>query len=130
MNLTTSNPWQWQQNFGYSQAVSVTNNTNTLYCSGQAAMDADGRPVGGSMTEQIQLSLQNLETVIEQAGYQTRNIVRLNLYTTSIPDFFAAYGTVVSWFQSHQISPSSTLVQVTALAFPELAVEIEATVVG
>ncbi|MVM35058.1 RidA family protein [Spirosoma sp. HMF4905] len=129
MNITTINPWQWQNNFGYAQAVEIKNNQGTLYCSGQAAMDADGNPVGGNMAEQLQLSLQNLEQVIQQAGYQPGNIVRLNFYTTSIPDFFAAYGSIVSWLQSHQVAPSSTLVQVTALAFPELAVEIEATVV-
>ena len=129
MDLTTINPWQWQTNFGYAQAVEISNNQGTLYCSGQAAMDAAGNPMSGSMAEQMQLSLKNLETVIEQAGYQPANIVRLNLYTTSIPDFFAAYGTLMTWFQAHQIRPTSTLVQVAALAFPELTSEIEATVV-
>ena len=129
MNLETINPWQWQDNLGYAQAISVQNNAGTLYCSGQAAMDADGKPVGGNMTEQLQLSLQNLGKVIMQAGYDPANIVRLNFYTTSIPDFFGAYGNVVSWFQAYGLTPTSTLVQVTALAFPELVVEIEATVV-
>ena len=129
MNLKTINPWQWQDNFGYAQAVEITHNQGTLYCSGQAAMDADGNPVGGTMAEQVHLSIQNLEQVIRQAGYQPGNIVRLNIYTTSIPDFFATYGTLVSWFQLHQITPSSTLVQVAALAFPALTVEIEATLV-
>ena len=82
------------------------------------------------MTEQIQLSLQNLEQVIKQAGYQPGNIARLNLYTTSVPDFFAAYSTLMAWFQLHNLTAASTLVQVGALAFPELTVEIEAIVVG
>ena len=130
MNTKTINPWQWQDNFGYAQAVEVKNNQGTLYCSGQAAMDADGKPVGGTMAEQLELSLQNLEQVIEQAGYHPSNIVRLNFYTTSIPDFFAAYGANILWFQKYKFTPSSTLVQVSALAYPELSVEIEATVVG
>ncbi len=126
----TVNPWQWQDKFGFAQAVSVKHSTNTLYCSGQAAMDAEGRPVGGTMAEQIQMSLQNLEQVIKQAGYHPGNIVRLNLYTTSVPDFFAAYETLIAWFQLHKLTAASTLVQVEALAFPELTVEIEAIVVG
>ncbi|GAB4028807.1 RidA family protein [Spirosoma koreense] len=130
MNLTPINPWQWQANFGYAQAVSVQHHSQTLYCSGQAALDADGKPLGGRLSEQLQASLQNLETVIQQAGYDPAHIVRLNFYTTSIPDFFGAYGAVVAWLSAYGIMPASTLVEVTALAFPELTIEIEATVVG
>ncbi|WP_460678122.1 RidA family protein [Mucilaginibacter koreensis] len=123
------NPWKWQDNLGYAQAVEIKNNTGTLYCAGQTAMNADGQPVAGSMEAQIQLSLQNLEKVIQQAGYHPAHIVRLNLYTTSIAEFFAAYGTLVVWMKQHNLTPSSTLLEVKALAFPELKVEIEATVV-
>ena len=130
MTIQKINPWKWQDNLGYSQAVEVKNNQGTLYCAGQTAMDADGKPVGGSMEEQIQLSLQNLEEVILKAGYDPSNIVRLNIYTTSIPDFFSAYPSMVGWMQQRRIVPSSTLLQIEALAFPELKVEIEATVVG
>jgi 2-iminobutanoate/2-iminopropanoate deaminase len=77
----------------------------------------------------IDITQQNLEQVIQQAGYHPANIARLTIYTTSMEEFFAAYGTAVSWFQQYQLTPSSTLVQVMALAYPELAVEIEATVV-
>ncbi|TSJ42621.1 RidA family protein [Mucilaginibacter corticis] len=124
------NPWTWQDNFGYAQAVEVKHNQGTLYCSGQTAMTADGKPAGGNMNDQILLSLQNLEKVIHQAGYKPAGVVRLNLYTTSIADFFGAYGVLAAWMQQHKIVPSSTLLEVKALAFPELLVEIEATVVG
>ena len=88
MQKNTINPWKWQDNLGFSQAIEVKQNTGTLYCSGQAAMTAEGQPVNGSMAEQIQLSLDNLETLIIQSGYQPSNIVNLKHYTTSIPDFF------------------------------------------
>ncbi len=130
MKTNTINPWKWQDNLGYAQAIEIKNNEGTLYCSGQAAMTADGKPAGGDMSAQITLSLQNLEEVIRKAGYLPKNIVRLNLYTTSITGFFAAYGRLASWLQGHGIVPSSTLLEVKALAFPELLVEIEATVVN
>ncbi len=123
------NPWQWQNNFGYAQAIEVKNNTGTLYCSGQAAMNAEGMPVTGNMSEQIKCSLDNLHQVIKQADYDTSNIVRLNFYTTSVPSFFEAYGTLIEWMKQQGCTPSCTLVQVAALAFPELNIEIEATVV-
>lgn len=129
MTKININPWQWQDNFGYAQAVEVKSNTGTLYCSGQAAMDANGKPIGGNMSEQIKLSLENLQKVIKHANYHPSNIVRLNFYTTSVPAFFEAYGTVVGWMKQNECTPSSTLVQVSALAFPELNIEIEATVV-
>ena len=93
-------------------------------------MTAEGQPAGGSMEEQITLSLQNLETLIIQSGYQPSNIVSIRQYTTSIGEFFGAYGTLAGWMKKHNIVPSSTLVEVSALAFPELKVEIEAIVAG
>jgi enamine deaminase RidA (YjgF/YER057c/UK114 family) len=130
MNTSIINPWKWQDDFGYAQAVEVKNNKGTLYCSGQAAIDADGSPVTGSMADQIQLSLQNLEAVIHQAGYHPSAIVRLNFYTTSIAGFFGSYSPAIAWMKQHNITPSSTLIQVAALAFPGLSIEIEATVVS
>ena len=123
------NPWQWQDNFGYSQAIEVKHTEGTLYCAGQAAMNAEGQPVAGSMSEQIKLSLENVHKVIMQAGYHPANIVRLNYYTTSIPLFFEAFGEVINWLKAHNCTATGTLLQVGALAFPELSVEIEATVV-
>lgn len=130
MEKNNINPWKWQDNFGYAQAVEVKHSNGTLYCSGQAAMNADGIPIEGSMREQIELATDNLEKVIEKAGYSASNIVRLNLYTTSIPAFFAEYETLVKWYKKHGCIPSSTLIEVKALAFPSLTIEIEATVVG
>lgn len=101
-----------------------------LYCSGQAAMDADGRPLGGDMSYQIVQTLKNIETVIAKAGYNPEGIVRLNFYTTSIPDFFEAYDIVKIWMKQYGIAPAGTLLEVGALAFPGLCVEIEATVAG
>jgi 2-iminobutanoate/2-iminopropanoate deaminase len=130
MNITKVNPWQWQDHMGYSQAVEVKNSNGTLYCAGQAAMDADGIPTGGPMEAQIRQALANLEAVIAKAGYRPSGIVRLNYYTTSIPDFFEAYGLITAWAQHYGFTPASTLVEVSALAMPQLSVEIEATVVN
>jgi 2-iminobutanoate/2-iminopropanoate deaminase len=127
MEKNIINPWTWQDNFGYAQAIEVKQPTSTLYCSGQAAMDAKGQPVGGSMEEQIALSLSNLKEVIEKAGYEVQNIVRLNIYSTSVNETFAAWGNVAGWLNGH--TPASTLLEVNGLAFPQLKVEIEATLV-
>ncbi|GAB3507652.1 RidA family protein [Spirosoma knui] len=129
MQKSMINPWQWQDQLGYAQAVEVSQSTHTLYCAGQAAMDAEGRPVSADMSEQIKLSFDNLETVLTQAGYAIANVVRLNFYTTSVAEFFAAYGQVLARVSTANGVPAGTLVEVKALAFPELMVEIEAIAV-
>ncbi|GAB4020377.1 RidA family protein [Spirosoma koreense] len=129
MKTTTINPWTWQQQLGYSQAIEVTPATHTLYCAGQAAMDAEGRPVAADMGGQIDLCFANLEAVLEQAGYTLANVVRLNFYTTSVGQFFGAYGQVIARLQAAGCAPASTLLEVNALAFPELTIELEATAV-
>lgn len=129
MEIRTINPWIWQNKLRYAQAIEVKQNEGTLYCAGQAAMTAEGQPSEGTMEEQIALSLANVEEVITQSGYACKNIVRLNVYTTSVAETFAAWGSVVGWLDKHGTVPSCTLVEIKALAFPQLKVEIEATVV-
>lgn len=129
MNINLINPWKWQDNFGYAQAIEVKQNEGTLYCAGQTAMSAEGQPLDGTMEEQIVKTLANLEEVISKAGYEAKNIVRLNIYSTSINETFAAWGSVAGWLANYGCVPASTLVEVKALAFPQLKIEIEATVV-
>lgn len=100
-----------------------------LYCAGQAAINAQGWPVGESMATQLELGLANLSQVISQAGYSPGNIVRLNLHTTDMPKFFEAYGVLAGWIAGYGIRPASTLIEVKALAFPGLTAEIEVTAV-
>ncbi|GAB3897324.1 RidA family protein [Larkinella knui] len=129
MQKSIINPWKWQDQLGYAQGVEVSHATHTLYCAGQAAMNAEGQPVDADMAGQISLSLDNLETVLHRANYALEHVVRLNYYTTSIEQFFAAYGQVIARLTAAGCVPASTLTEVSALAFPELLVEIEATAV-
>ncbi len=129
MEKVIVNPWDWQDNLGFSQAIEVTNSRSTLYVSGQAAMDEDGIPSSEDMSEQISSSLDNLETVLESAGYSLANVVRLNYYTTSINEFFASFDKISERLKAFNCKPTSTLIEVKALAFSKLKIEIEATAV-
>ena len=123
------NPWQWQDRLGFCQAIEVTQSTRILYCSGQAAIDVNGTPSSDSMKEQLVFCLDNLETILASSGYQLSDIVRLNYYTTSIEEFGAAYSAIADRLARNQCKPSSTLLEVKALASPGLKIEIEATAV-
>jgi 2-iminobutanoate/2-iminopropanoate deaminase len=129
MKKSIVNPWKWQDQLGYAQAVEIAHGSHTLYCAGQAAMNSEGQPVESNMDGQINLSFDNLETVLDEAGYSMKDVVRLNFYTTSIEQFFTAYGEVIGRMKAAGCLASSTLTEVQALAFPQLKIEIEATAV-
>ncbi len=123
------NPWTYQDSFGYVQAVEIKNQQGTLYCSGQAALSAEGKPSSSDMPSQLAQSLENLETVIAESGYRCEDIVRLNIYTTSVPELNACFNLFTAWAKKHHVRQSSTLLEVKGLFMESLKVEIEATVV-
>jgi 2-iminobutanoate/2-iminopropanoate deaminase len=122
------NPWQWQDGLNYVQAVEVKNVTSTLYCSGQAAVHADGTLSNADMKTQLLLAIQNLEQVIKEAGYEVSNIVRLNVLTTSSEEFWPCFDVFQNWISRHGIKQATTLFEVSVLT-GSLKVELEATAV-
>jgi enamine deaminase RidA (YjgF/YER057c/UK114 family) len=128
MDSRVINPWTWQDQFGFVQAHEVSGARRVLYCSGQTSVDGDGNPIHeGDMRAQIGQALDNLETVLGEAGLDLANVVRLNYYTTDVDAFFGAYEVVASRLGASGARASSTLLGVARLAFPPLLVEIEAT---
>lgn len=122
------NPWQWQDGRSYVQAVEVKQSQSVLYCSGQAAVHADGQSSAADMRAQLLETIQNLEKVITEAGYECKDIVRLNVYTTSATELFTCFDVFQEWIAKHGIKQASTLLEVKSL-FETLKVELEATVV-
>ncbi|TCD01378.1 RidA family protein [Pedobacter psychroterrae] len=123
------NPWTWQEQLSYVQAVEVKNAESTLYISGQAAVHTDGKSSNADMRTQLGLAIQNLETVISEAGYECSNIVRLAIYTTSSDEFInSCFDLFQDFVRKHGIKSALTLLQVVGLN-ETLNVEIESTVV-
>lgn len=129
MEKTVINPWTWQEELSYVQAVEVKNTEGTLYVAGQAAVHADGTSSNADMRTQLELAIQNLETVINEAGYECHNIVRLTVYTTSSEEFIKnCFDIFKDFVAKHGMKQAVTLLQVVALN-ETLNVELEATVV-
>jgi 2-iminobutanoate/2-iminopropanoate deaminase len=129
MEKRTIDPWKWGEHTNSVQAVEVTNATGTLYCSGQVAIDAQGIPSAADMRAQLIQTIQNLEQLIQASGYDCKNIVRLNIYTTSSETFFTTCMDVyVPFIQTHGIKQATSLIEVKGL-FATLTIELEATVV-
>ena len=69
----------------YSQAVLVG---NTLYCSGQIAIDPKtGKLVDGNVTIQTQYCLNNIKNVLKVAEMGTYNIVKVSCFLKEMSDF-------------------------------------------
>jgi enamine deaminase RidA (YjgF/YER057c/UK114 family) len=125
------NPWTWQDQFGFSQAIEVSAAQRILYCAGQTSVDAEGKVLhAGDLGAQFRAALDNLETVLKKAGLTLRNIVRLNVYTTDVDGVVEQWNSVMGRVNEAGGQYASTLLGVARLAFPDLLVELEATAVA
>lgn len=118
------NPANMAKPTGYSYAVKKSG--TPLFIAGQVALDADGKIIGeGDAAAQVEQVFQNLRTVVTAAGGTMDDIVKLNVYVTD-----AAYRPAIAAARQRHFKeglyPASTYVVITALAVPQLLVEIEA----
>jgi enamine deaminase RidA (YjgF/YER057c/UK114 family) len=125
------NPWTWQDRAGFVQAHEVSGDgMRTLYCAGVVAVDGEGRPRhAGDIGAQALLALDNLETILEAAGYTLADVVRLNSYTTDVDGYAAARSDLQKRLDAAGCRYAATLLGVARLARPELLIELEATAV-
>lgn len=122
------NPWKWQDRFGFSQAIQVDGGRRLLFCAGQLALDAEGRVLcAGDMRGQVETAMDNVAAVLAAAGLSLANVVRLNVYTTDVDGMVPHYDVIRSRLAAAGCQPSSTLLGVQRLAYPESLIEIEAT---
>ena len=85
--LTPINPHPWTTALGFDQAQLIEAHRRLLVCSGQDAVDADGKPQHpGDMAAQLELALDNLRDIVAAADMTLANIVRLNVYTTDVDE--------------------------------------------
>ncbi len=121
------NPWPWSINLGFDQAELIESPRRQLVCSGQDAVDADGNPQHpGDMAAQLELALDNLETVLATADMTPANIVRLNAYTTDLDEYLEHFASVNERFGSSRYA--TTVLGVSQLP-AQLRVMLEATAV-
>jgi reactive intermediate/imine deaminase len=107
---------------GYSHAVKVG---NTVYVAGQIAFDKDGNVVGkGDIRAQAEQVFRNLQAVLAAAGASFKDVVKINTYLTRAQDIPAVREVRSKYLATEP--PASTLVVISALALPDLLIEVEA----
>ncbi|SRR5690554_81832 len=96
----------------YSQAVLAG---NTLYVSGQIPFNpVTGNLVLDSIEEQTQQVMENLQTVLEEAGMSFENVVKATIFITDMNDF-SKINEVYGRYFSEENAPARETVQVSKL---------------
>ncbi|HET8755312.1 MAG TPA: RidA family protein [Solirubrobacteraceae bacterium] len=107
----------------------VTSPPGTLvFVAGQVALDADGNVVGaGDIVAQTRQVMENIGAALEAAGATFADVVKIVNYITDVNEFSKMAAVRREFLREPY--PTSTLVEVQALMFPELMIEIEAMAV-
>lgn len=130
MKRTQINPWNWSLNIGYSQAELISGAQQILHCSGQTSVDEHGAPQHiDNMRAQMTLALENLESVLTQAGMGLQDVSKITVYTTDVDATLQNYDVIGARFGAHNVTPPTTLLGIHKLAVPGLMFELDATAV-
>lgn len=128
MNRRIINPWRWQDKYGFVQANEVANSQRTLYCAGITSVDTEGNAMyKGDMRGQVAQALDNIEILLEQAGFGFSDIMRLNIYTTDMVELMKIHDYITARLGEAGCRHAGTLLGISSLASPDLMVEIEVT---
>ena len=99
-----------------------------LFVSGQAAIDERGQLVGvGDFEAQAEQAFRNLERVLEAGGSSLRDVAKVTIFLTDMSNFAKIVELRGKWFSEPY--PADSIIQVSALALPELEIEIEAVAI-
>jgi 2-iminobutanoate/2-iminopropanoate deaminase len=106
----------------YAEAVRFR---DLLFISGCAPIDAEGNLVGrDDVVSQTRQVLNNMKMVLEGAEASFANVVAVTIYLTDVAERPKIDPVRVEFFG--EAKPASTLVEVSALAIPDMKIEIEA----
>lgn len=122
-------PGHWPKPRGYADGVAAKG--IVVAVAGQVGWTPDHRLAGPDFVSQARQALENIRTVLAEAGGKPEHIIRMTWFVTSKSAYLAdrqglgeAYRSVMG---KHY--PAMTAVQVVALMVQDALVEIEATAV-
>jgi enamine deaminase RidA (YjgF/YER057c/UK114 family) len=98
-----------------------------VFVSGMVARGADGRIEGSDEYEQARVIFARIRHLVEAAGGKVDDVVKVTIFVVDIRNNTKVWKARAEVFSGD--FPASTLVEVRALATPEILVEIEAIAV-
>ncbi len=122
-------PEGWTPAKGYANGVLAKD--GTLYVGGQIGWDETQTFRAQDFVGQMEQALKNILAIVEAAGGQASDLVRLTWYVTDKVDYLARQSEVGQAYRRvlGRHFPAMTMVVVSALVEDEALVEIEATAV-
>jgi enamine deaminase RidA (YjgF/YER057c/UK114 family) len=125
MGKTTLNPEGLPVPRGSYSLVAVAQPGRMVFIAGQTASDPEGNVVGvGDVRAQTRYIIQKIQRAVEAVGGTINDVVAINVFTTDV-----RYHRDINETRREVLGsnfPTSTMVQVVALARPELLLEINA----
>lgn len=107
----------------FSHGKLIPANAEWLYTAGQTGIDVDGT-IGEGIEAQADLAMRNLHNIVTDAGMSSDDVIKMTIYYVDpayLPTIIAARN---KYFGTN-FRPASTAVGVSALARPQLLVEVE-----
>lgn len=92
-----------------------------LYVSGQVPRGADGLIVHGTMVTQAKVTLDNLKSVLEMAGYSLEDVIKVDVWIDDTRDF-ADFNKVYAEYFTAEHAPARNTVQ--AALMSDMRVEV------
>ena len=127
MEKTIINPPELAKPVGFNHGI-LTRGGSVLFLAGQDASGADGAIVApGDIVAQAEQVLTNLRAVVEAAGGEMHDIVKLNVYVTDRAAYKASMKPLGRLFRDHfgAYYPAMALFEVVSLFQDEALVEME-----
>ena len=128
MAKTTMNPEGLPAPRGSYSLVNIAQPGRMVFIAGQTASDPEGNVVGiADARAQTRYILEKIKRAVEAAGGTINDVVAMSVFTTDV-----RYHRDINEARREMLGanfPTSTMVQVVALARPELLLEINATAV-
>ena len=108
----------------YSQAIKVG---STLYISGQIPFVPETMTlISDDIQDQTRQSIENIKSIVNEAGYKLSDIVKVNVFVKNIEDFDKINEVYSEYFS--EVKPARALVEVSKLP-KDVKIEIEAIAV-
>jgi 2-iminobutanoate/2-iminopropanoate deaminase len=112
----------------YAQVTVAPPGGRLVYCAGAVSLAPDGSVVGeGDIVAQTRQAMENLKVALEAAGASFTDVVKINGYVTDFSQYPKIAPVRAEYLKEPY--PASTMIEVPALIFPELMIEIEAIAV-
>ena len=133
MTITLVNPRGLPEVDTHRQ-MSIATGSKLVFLAGQVAWDADGGTVGvGDLAAQVERCYLNVATALDEAGGSFDDVAKLTIYVVDLvpdklPPLVEGIGRATAKLGVTS-TPPITALGVSALAAPDLLVEVDATAV-